>query len=142
MSLATFRKISPDNRPPKMQAHLQLISAANTSLKVVGVYNLKLSVNAKSIIHPIYVCDNLQQNAILGIDAIKHLGIVFDPSHNLFAFAADHSKWHKVADISPTVVAALHTAKAVTLPPLTAQNIELHTLRPTILRPHLTLLRR
>ena len=127
MSTKEFRKIAHTSRPTKLPPMTKLISASNTPLKVRGVYNLTLTIKNHAITHPVYVCDNLHQDAILGIDAIKQLGIIFDPTNDKFAFTSTKNDWHTVADISPTMVATLHAAHACTIPPLGVQTIELRT---------------
>jgi hypothetical protein len=54
---------------------VNLISASDQQLKTVGLYNLKLTIGYKSIIHPAYVTEN-KTSAILGTDAIKGFGLL------------------------------------------------------------------
>ncbi len=73
MSLSEFRKISPDNRPVKLPAMLNLSTASADSLNIVGVYNLSFSMKGRTIQNPVYVCSNLNQKAIIGMDVIKKI---------------------------------------------------------------------
>ena len=134
MSLKQFRTIPVDKRPCKMPPLTKLVSAASTTLNVIGVYNMPLTLHNQTITHPVYVCQNLHQPAILGYDAIKRFGIIFDPTSNMFAFQNQKDAWHSIADISPTVFAALYTHKRITLPPLSVASVQLcartHTSAP------------
>jgi hypothetical protein len=140
MSLKQFRTIPIDKRPTKMPPLTKLVSAASTSLNVIGVYNMPLTLQGQTITHPIYVCDNLHQDAILGFDAIKRFGIIFDPTKNMFAFETQKDSWHNIAEISPTVFAALYTHKQISIPPQSVAAVQLcartHTNAPV--PPHLT----
>ena len=118
----------------------KLVSAASTQLNVIGVYNMKLSINGNNVIHPVHVCENLHQDAILGFDAIKQFGIILDTNSNMFAFQSSNDNWHKIAEVSPTVMAALHIAKKVTLPPLAVASVQLaaRTCNNQPVPPHIT----
>jgi hypothetical protein len=85
MSIVEFRKISPENRPPKEPVMVNLTSASDQQLKTVGLYNLKLTIGSRSIIHPVYVTEN-KTLAILGIDAIKAFGLLYSPLKYCFTF--------------------------------------------------------
>ncbi len=69
ISIAEFRKICPENRPPKKPVMVNLTSASDQQLKTVGLYNLELTIGSRSIIHPVYITKN-KTPAILGTDAI------------------------------------------------------------------------
>jgi transposase InsO family protein len=86
ISLTAFRKIPVENRPQKLPVLRQLTSASSDNLKVLGVYNLSLNVFGKIIQHPVYVCDNLSQPAILGVDAIHRLGLIYSVTKKNFFF--------------------------------------------------------
>jgi hypothetical protein len=86
MALSEFRKISPDNRPEKLPAMLNLSTASADSLYLVGVYNLSFLMKGKTIQNPVYVCSNLNQKAIIGIDVIKKFGLVYSPLKETFQF--------------------------------------------------------
>jgi hypothetical protein len=79
MALTEFQKISQDNRPEKLPAMLNLSTASADSLNVVGVYNLSFSMKGKTIQNPVYVCSNLNQKAIIGMDVIKKFGLIYSP---------------------------------------------------------------
>ncbi len=85
MSIVEFRKICPENRPPKNPVMVNLTLASNQQLKTVGLYNLKLVIGSRSIIHPVYVTEN-KTPTILGIDAIKAFGLLYSPSKHYFTF--------------------------------------------------------
>ena len=88
---------------------------------------MPLTLQGHTITHPIYVCDNLHQDAILGFDAIKNFGIIFDPSKNMFTFDQQQDSWHKLAEISPTVTATLYTHAKISLPPRAVAAVQLCT---------------
>ncbi len=79
MALSEFQKISPDNQPEKLPTKLYLSTASADSLNVVGVYNLSFSMKGKTIQNPVYVCSNLNQKAIIGMDVIKMFGLIYSP---------------------------------------------------------------
>ncbi len=89
MSLSEFRKIPPAHRPPRLPTLFNLSTASAHALNIVGVYNLTFSVNGRSATSPVFVCSNLNQSAILGMDAIKKLGLMFSPNKN-------SNKWFQI----------------------------------------------
>jgi hypothetical protein len=86
MSLREFRKIPPDNRPPKLHSNLKLISAAKTILKVTGMYMLQLDIFGKSITHPVHICESMNQVGIIGMDVIAKLGLTYLTTKKAFIF--------------------------------------------------------
>ena len=86
MSEKEFRKIALDNRPQKLPIQTKLVSASATGMQVVGVYNLKLNIFGKELMHPIHVCRNLNQKAIVGIDLIEKLGLNYLAKAKVFVF--------------------------------------------------------
>jgi hypothetical protein len=85
MSIVEFRKIIPENRLPKKPVMVNLTSACDQQLSTIGLYDLKLTIGSKSIIHPVYVTEN-KTPAILGIDTIKAFGLLHSLSKNCFTF--------------------------------------------------------
>ena len=83
--LSEFRKIHPDLRPVRLRPQVNLTTASSSVMNVTGLYHLKLSINNRSIVHPVYVCENAAQS-ILGIDAIRKFGLVYSPSKHSFSF--------------------------------------------------------
>jgi flagellin-like hook-associated protein FlgL len=65
---------------------LNLSTASADSLNIVGVYNLSFSMKGKTIQNPVYVCSNLNQKAIIGMDVIKKFGLVYSPLKDTFHF--------------------------------------------------------
>ncbi len=80
ISITEFRKILPENWPPKKPVMVNLTCASDQQLN-----GLKLTIGNKNIIHPVYVTENKTQ-AILGIDAIKAFGLLYSPPKNSFSF--------------------------------------------------------
>ncbi len=62
---------------------VNLTLASNQQLKTVGLYNLKLTIGSRSIIHSVYVTEN-KTPTILEIDAIKAFGLLYSPSKHYF----------------------------------------------------------
>jgi hypothetical protein len=101
MSIVEFRKIIPENRLPKKPVMVNLTSACDQQLSTIGLYDLKLTIGSKSIIHPGYVTEN-KTPAILGIDAIKAFGLLYSPSKNCFTFETKNSlPIHAISRNSP-----------------------------------------
>ncbi len=147
ISLAEFRKISPENRPPKKTVMVNLTCASDQQLKTVGLYDMKLTIGHRSIIHPVFVTENKTQ-AILGINAIKAFGLLYSPSKNSFSFqnsvSLDSQPVHSISPIAPmltpdlhlsSALASLSTLKSVTVPPLTFLSLSVSTISSLGLRP-------
>jgi len=132
ISLAEFRKIPPDRRPPKLPPMFNLSTASADSLKIVGVYNLTFSLQNRSITSPVFVCSNLNQNAILGMDAIKKLGLIYSPIKEQFSFETPSVN---SLDNTPAHLASLTTIKSITIPPLTSVSLTVSALSNNAYRP-------
>ncbi len=93
-----------------------LTSASDQQLKTVGLYDLKLTIGSKSIIHPVYVTKN-KTPAILGIDAIKAFGLLYSPLKHCFTFEKQNilsSPVHAVSPNSPIVSSELDSLSILT----------------------------
>lgn len=62
----------------ELKTNSRLTSASKSSLKIEGVYEMELKILNSVFKHPVYVCSNLNQNAILGIDAIAKANLTFN----------------------------------------------------------------
>ena len=120
MSLTEFRKIPPEQRPPKLPTLYNLSTASADSLKIVGVYNMCLQVNNRSVTSPVFVCSNLNQKAILGMDAIRKFGLIYSPLKNSFSF---ESIPVCETTLFPTTLASLSLVKSVKIPALTSVSV-------------------
>jgi hypothetical protein len=113
---------------------VNLTCASDQQLKTVGLYDMKLTIGNRTIIHPVYVTENKTQ-AILGIDAIKAFGLTYSPSKHSFSFENSVSASQPVLAISPIApmptsdldlsssLTSISTLKSVTLPPLTSLSL-------------------
>ena len=77
MNVNEFRRIHVDNRPQKIQVFQDLRCASKNKLNVKGTYLMNLEILGRKIQQVVFVCKNLGQSAILGIDAIEKLGLVY-----------------------------------------------------------------
>ena len=116
---------------PKLESVLgSLNSAANTKLGVSGKCKLKLDILGKRFEHKVFVCDNLNQQAILGIDAIQKLGLNYNCRNRKFSFDEE------INEIEQTFsVAALSALSTEIFEPLTARPLRLTTLTDKGQRP-------
>ena len=144
ISLKEFRKISPDNRPPRMSPITNLSGAGGESLNTHGIYNLKLTINGRTLVHPVYVASNLSSPAILGIDAIKAFGLLYSPFKHSFSFESQSKSVHTVQGVAPSpspdldsasILASLSTTKTVTIPALTSLSLSVSTVSSLPYRP-------
>ena len=126
MSLTEFRKIEKDKRPLKMFIQNDLRCASKTQLKVKGTYLMNLNVLGRTIQQPVFVCENLGQTAILGIDAIEKLGLNYQASKKEFIFDNELGIFKN---------GTLYALSAHSVPPLTSQPIRVSALETTGCRP-------
>ena len=77
----------------------------------------------KNINQVVFVCDNLGQNAILGIDAIEKLGLIYSTRTKTFHFENDHFSFAsgKVSALSSHIIPPL-TVLPIRLSALTAEG--------------------
>ena len=83
MSFDLFEKLK-GNQFNKVTTNSHLKSASKSSLHIHGVFELPLSVMGKELVHPVYICKNLNQNAIMGIDMIAKLNLNFNVKNRSF----------------------------------------------------------
>ena len=108
-----FRRFPTSQRPRKIPISIKARSASGNALKIDGCYLFKIQVLGKSVVHPIFVCQNLKSN-ILGQDFIKYHGLSFNAQTNQPYFAEPEE----------TVKATL--SKSVFLPPRSATMAEVN----------------
>jgi hypothetical protein len=126
---------------------VNLTCASDQQLKTVGLYDMKLTVGNRTIIHPVYVTENKTQ-AILGIHAIKAFGLLYSPSKHSFSFensvSVNSQPAHAISPIVPmptsdldpsSSLVSFSTLKSVTLPPLTSLSLSVSTISSLGLRP-------
>ena len=137
MSVAEFRKIPIEMRPPKLPNIFNLSTASADALKILGVYNLDFSVNGRTVKSPVFVCSNLNQKAILGMDAIKKFGLIFSPIKNVFSFEASTVAETSFSPLplTSTTIASLSVVKTVKIPPLTSLSLSVTSLSSDAYRP-------
>ncbi len=139
MALSEFRKISPDNWPEKLPAMLNLSTASADSLNIVGVYNLSFSMKGKTIQNPVYVCSNINQKAIIGMDVIKKFGLIYSLLKETFHFEDTpiNSNYFFQPKMPPnrSAVASLTVVKTVKIPPLTSVSLSVSSLSSDHYRP-------
>ena len=93
-----------------------LTTASNDSLKVQGRYNLKLQVLGQTVINPIYVCENLGQIAIMGIDLMRKLNLTYNIKNSEFLI-------NSISPVSSQIL--LVTKSSEKIPALTARPLRL-----------------
>ena len=127
ISNGLFQKLK---NKPKINSHFgTLNSAANTKLGTLGTCELELDVLGRKIKHNIFVCENLNQEAILGIDAIQKLGLNFNIRKRQFFF-------DDINIISQEFsVAALSALSTEIFEPLTVRPLRLSSLSDKGQRP-------
>lgn len=126
ISLKQFRTIPVDKRPIKLNIFKQFKSATSTQLIMHGAYLMDIIVFGKAIKQIVYVCENLNQNAILGMDAIDKLNIAYSTKNKSFFFEDSHNVF---------TTAKIVNAKKVFLPPLSATAVKVCALNPSSLPP-------
>jgi hypothetical protein len=86
ISLKQFRTIPVDKRPTKLNSFQQFKSATSTQLVMHGAYLMDISVFGCTIKQIVYVCENLNQNTIMGMDAIEKLSLNYSVKQKRFFF--------------------------------------------------------
>ena len=126
ISLKQFRCISVDKRPVKLNIFKQFKSATSTQLNMYGAYLLDITIFGKTIKQIVYVCENLNQNAILGMDAIDKLNLNYSTKNKRFFFEDSFNLF---------TTSKVVNAKKVFLPPLSATAVKVCALNPSSLPP-------
>ena len=126
ISLKQFRTIPVDKRPTKLNSFQQFKSATSTQLVMHGAYLMDISVFGRTIKQIVYVCENLNQNAIMGMDAIEKLSLNYSVKQKRFFFEDATSSFASAKVVN---------AKRVILPPLSTASVKVCALTPSSLSP-------
>ena len=78
LSKKSFRKISINLRPKKLNFKMNCSGVSGNKLKILGCYVFKVDILGKEISHPFFVCDIPGQKGVIGIDLIKKFGLGLD----------------------------------------------------------------
>ena len=132
--LSLFRKVPPDLRPQKQPALVNLTTAGGKPLQTLGLYSFKLTIDNKTIIHPVYVCADATQS-ILGIDAIKAFGLRYSPTSHSFDFENNFPNLAVSQNSISTQLASLSVLKNIVIPPLTSLPLKVNTIASLACRP-------
>ncbi len=114
ISITEFRKILPENRPPKKPVMVNLTCASDQQLKTVGLYDMKLTVGNK---HSFSFENSVSVNS-QPVHAVSPTAPM--PTSDL--------------DLSSSLT-SISTLKSVTLPPLTSLSLSVSTISSLDLRP-------
>ena len=87
MSQKAFRLIPHEFRPEKLPNTTKLVDAQGNNIPVLGVYNLEIKVHNRTISSPVFVCQKLHSNAILGMDVLSKMGICHAGDKKSFFFS-------------------------------------------------------
>jgi hypothetical protein len=77
MEQREFRKIPIEKRHKKKLVTMKISSASKNALNATGIFEMPVTVMGKTVKHDIIVVQNINFNAIMGVDLIKHLGLVY-----------------------------------------------------------------
>ena len=118
MSMREFRKIPIENRPKKKPSKVNISSASNTTMTACGTYEMPITVMGKTVNHDIVIVSNLNSNAIMGIDLIEHLGLVYKSKKKKFSFEEEEPQFRE---------ATMETLSAEIIPAFTQMPVRMAT---------------
>ena len=79
MNTKTFRKIPVDKRPKKVMGNNRSAqSAGGDRLEALGTYNMTLTLEGRTMTHPVVVMSQLNEDLILGMDFIEKHQLFYD----------------------------------------------------------------
>ena len=114
MNVSEFKKINVNKRPLRINTEKELRCASSKRLTVKGTYLMNLTILGRDIQQIVYVCENLGQAAILGIDAIEKLGLIYSAKQKQFGFKSENTNFK---------MGRMLALSAHSLPPLSVQPI-------------------
>ena len=126
-----FNSLTFQTQPKRIPGSKDLISASKDKLEIKGVFAIKVEILGRTVTHPFYVINNMNQNAIIGIDLIAKLGLVYMASTKQFIFESDinfkgKDAFKTTARRSGGVIASLTNDKEISFPPLTEIIVQLN----------------
>ena len=126
LSEKLFRKIPINIRPPKVKTNRIFVGAGGQPLQPVGVYVLPFTWtdrkgNSLTVQHEVVVMKDLNSGAIMGMDLIRSLGIVYFNQSHEFHF---EKSW---TDKRPFEVGEIVTSQEMFLPAHSSQSVRVST---------------
>ena len=126
LSEKLFRKIPINIRPPKIKTNRIFVGAGGQSLQPVGVYVLPFTWtdkkgNSLTVQHEVVVMKDLNSGAIMGMDLIRSLGVVYFNQSHEFHF---EKSW---TDKRPFEVGEIVTSQEMFLPAHSSQSVRVST---------------
>ena len=115
-----FEQIKKNGKVINLGTTSSLTSASSDKIKTLGRVRLELDVLGQKVKNPIYVCENLNQKAIMGVDLMKKLNLSFNFKKQ--EFHIDQISQGTKTDISPFL---LVTKSSEMIPALTALPLRL-----------------
>jgi hypothetical protein len=96
-------------------------------------------MKGKTIQNPVYVCSNLNQKAIIGMDVINKFGLIYSPLKDTFHFEDtpinSNYFFQPKMPSNRSAVASLTVVKTVKIPPLTSISLSVSSLSSDHYRP-------
>ena len=126
LALREFRKIPVEKRPVRKPSNVRLESASTNVIRVVGEFELPITVNNHTIKHNVLVVDNINSPAIMGIDLIDKLGISYNSRKRIFTTETSEPVF---------TTAALSTLASQIIPAFAVMPIRLSSLTTGSSRP-------
>ncbi|MGL6014350.1 MAG: hypothetical protein ACRC0J_23015, partial [Shewanella oncorhynchi] len=112
-----FKIIRAKGKVVQINEICNLTSASKNRLQTLGRYFLKLNIMGKTVFNPVYVCKDLNQNAIMGIDLMKNLNLTYNVKKETFQIDQISRKENETF--------MLKTKSSETIPALTARPLRL-----------------
>jgi len=75
---------------------MKISSASKDALNAMGIDEMPTSVMGKAVKHDIIVVQNINSNAVMGIDLIEHLGLVYYAKKKKFAFESKEPQFYQL----------------------------------------------
>jgi hypothetical protein len=89
-------------------------------------------MKGKTIQNPVYVCSNLNQKAIIGMDVIKKFGLVYSPLKEAFNFEDTSINSNYFFQLkmpsNQSAVTSLILVKTVKIPPITSISLSVSSI--------------
>ncbi len=102
----------------KTTVTMKITSVSKDALNATGIYEMPISVMEKTLKHDIILVQNINSNAIMGADLIKHIGLVYCAKKKKFAFENEEPQFRE---------AQMETLSAEIIPAFTQMPIRMAT---------------
>ena len=124
VSIISYRIIHDNNLTSHVHpCSLKLTSFTNNTIPTRGIINITLNLAGTHAPHPFIICDNLENDFLIGLDYMETNGLTIDTANRLIKTPHGEISYFKRPKRLPVALVKVRNSKTITLQPNTINYV-------------------